>query len=101
MRVLVTGATGFAGSFLLEHLIRQNGGNTLFALARRRTALPEVAAGVQWLVGDLTDAGGAGAVMARAAPQGGYHLPGPAPGAAEGRGLASPQNVDAELQPLG
>jgi GDP-4-dehydro-6-deoxy-D-mannose reductase len=56
-RVIVTGATGFVGSHLLEFLLTQTGAQ-VYAAKRRRsdTSLPGYTGRVQWLEMDVTDA---------------------------------------------
>jgi nucleoside-diphosphate-sugar epimerase len=64
MRVLVTGAGGFVGSHLVESQLAQ--GNTVRALDLQVGALAHGAgaAGLEFVVGDLTDAGLVGALVA-------------------------------------
>lgn len=74
MRVLLTGATGFAGRHLLELLLAQ--GHTVWALVRQVSGvLPST---VTQMVGDLLDADGVKTAVSHANPQIIYHLAGQA-----------------------
>lgn len=66
--ILVTGATGFVGSHLIERAIRA--GELPWALARR----PRTTDGVRWLQADLTDPRAVVAAIERAEPERIYHL---------------------------
>ena len=74
MRVLITGATGFAGSHLVDLLL--NKGQELFALVRSasRPIHPDVSA----IVGDLGDADSLVAAVRQVEPDVIYHLGGQA-----------------------
>jgi nucleoside-diphosphate-sugar epimerase len=69
VRVLVTGASGFLGSFVCAELLRR--GHEVVALTRRPGTAP---AGTTAAVGDITDADSLLAAMAQAAPEAVVHL---------------------------
>lgn len=78
MRILITGATGFAGSHLVERLLAA--GHDLFALHHRQTthqALP-VHERLQSVEGDLLDEGSLITAVTTARPDIIYHLAGQA-----------------------
>lgn len=75
MRVLVTGATGFVGSHLLEYALAQ--GADVWGLRRSyRSPMDHVAhiGNVRWLDGDLTDAVAIRRVLAECWPDRIFHL---------------------------
>jgi GDP-4-dehydro-6-deoxy-D-mannose reductase len=74
---LVTGATGFAGSHLLEHLLEHEPHVTAWGHTGGR-ALPETNAGdrVAWAAVDVTDADAVAASLARIRPSAVYHCAG-------------------------
>lgn len=60
VRILVTGATGFAGSHLVEYLLREVSDVQIYALKRWRSPMDNCASfedddRVRWIEGDLTD----------------------------------------------
>jgi len=73
MRVLVTGATGFAGSHLVDHIATQ--GTQIYVLVRKT---PHVPSGVIAIKGDLTDPASLKTAIAQAKPDLIYHLAGQA-----------------------
>ncbi|HEX6385620.1 MAG TPA: GDP-mannose 4,6-dehydratase [Anaerolineae bacterium] len=78
MRVFVTGATGFAGSHLVEHLLAA--GHQIFALVHTSSSLHELPdhAHVTALSGDLLDPESLKATVSQAQPEVIYHLAGQA-----------------------
>lgn len=78
MRVFVTGATGFAGSHLVEHLLAA--GHQIFALVHTSSSLHELPdhAHVTALSGDLLDPESLKATVTQAQPEVIYHLAGQA-----------------------
>jgi GDP-4-dehydro-6-deoxy-D-mannose reductase len=78
MRVFVTGATGFAGSFLVEALVEK--GHEVWALVHRQTSHQAlvVTEAVLPIVGDLLDATQLETAVAQAQPDVIYHLAGQA-----------------------
>jgi len=99
MNVLVTGAAGFAGRYLLEHLRESGSRDTLFALARD-PPLPEAsAADIHWLQADLADPDAACRAVQAAEPEAIYHLAGHA-SAAGGRPEVFRANVDVTMNLL-
>ena len=78
MRVFVTGATGFAGSYILDALLAE--GHELFALVHRQTSHQQLMAHdcVTPMMGDLLDAVQLKTAVALAQPDVIYHLAGQA-----------------------
>ena len=76
MRIFVTGATGFAGSHLVESLLTD--GHDVWALHHAATSLQPVPVGVHAVNGDLLDLDGMKAAVAKAEPDIIYHLAGQA-----------------------
>jgi GDP-4-dehydro-6-deoxy-D-mannose reductase len=79
MRILLTGATGFAGGHLAEALVAHGGGVELFALSRRAEwpeDLRHLAARVNLVACDLCDGRAVDEVLRRAQPEQIYHLAG-------------------------
>lgn len=73
MRCLVTGATGFIGSFLVEHLLGE--GCETFALARQsEPARERLPAGVHVIEGAIEDAAACVRAIAESQPDRVYHL---------------------------
>src|SRR4051794_18839069 len=98
MNVLVTGAAGFAGCYLLEHFRESCGRATHFCLARDPP--PEAsAADIHWLQADLADPDAAGRAVQAAEPDAIYHLAGHA-SAAGGRPEVFRANVDVSMNLL-
>jgi GDP-4-dehydro-6-deoxy-D-mannose reductase len=73
---LVTGATGFAGSHLVDDLLRDH--DAVAAWANLRGAAPESRRGVEWQAVDLLDRSAVAAAIAREKPSVVYHLAGAA-----------------------
>src|SRR3954451_24496566 len=70
MRALITGATGFVGSHLVETLAKR--GATLAVLARatsKRDRLAHVHPAPEWIVGDLRDPSSCRSAVAAFAPE--------------------------------
>jgi GDP-4-dehydro-6-deoxy-D-mannose reductase len=80
MRVLVTGATGFAGRHLLRELQAATPGIRLFGLGRCLPPVP-APADVTFLAADIGSPGAVAAAVREAAPDQVYHLAGYASGA--------------------
>ena len=71
MKILVTGASGFVGRYVLECLLAQ--GHEVIALASHANALPQVKQ-VQWVQADLLDPTQITPLMQSMQPQGLIHL---------------------------
>lgn len=76
MRIFITGASGFAGSFLVERLIAE--GHQITALEHPATSRQQLPAGVTVVLGDLLDVAGMKTAVAQARPDVIYHLAGQA-----------------------
>ena len=90
MRIFVTGATGFAGSYLIEALL--NEGHDVFALVHRQTSHQELTENgrVVPMMGDLLDGVQVKTAVALAQPDVIYHLAGQA---YPGRSWQEPANT--------
>lgn len=71
MRILVTGASGFVGRHLCQHLLAQGDSIQIFGTCIQNTAKPD---GVTWHVLDLRDAVATRALVAETRPDAIYHL---------------------------
>jgi GDP-4-dehydro-6-deoxy-D-mannose reductase len=77
MRVLITGVTGFVGSYLAGHLLGTEPGIELFGMRRWRSPLDEITPlleRIELLEGDLLDASSLQRVVRASAPDVIYHL---------------------------
>jgi GDP-4-dehydro-6-deoxy-D-mannose reductase len=76
MNVLVTGAAGFAGRYLLEHLRERDDDNALYALVRDAPNDDDVEPGITWVQADLLEADVSQRAVEAAVPGVIYHLAG-------------------------
>jgi GDP-4-dehydro-6-deoxy-D-mannose reductase len=100
MNVLVTGAGGFAGGHLLDHLRAEGDGGELFGLGRQPPEPPAPREGVRWLTVDLLDAEATLQAVQTARPSVLYHLAGFSSGAGGDRTHVYELNVQVTLNLL-
>lgn len=74
MRVLITGASGFAGSYLAEYLCSLPEPLAVWGCAQTATAHPAAPAQLQWITADLRDPAQVQAVIQQVLPDQIYHL---------------------------
>ena len=92
-RILVTGAGGFVGGFLLAHLRETFPDAPLFGATQPGFPVPQTP-GVQWAECDITDAQSVSDFIKDTRPNYVYHLAGAASGAADDRAMVFAVNVE-------
>ncbi len=79
MKILITGATGFVGSHLIEYLLEKDGGIEIFAAQRRRSNIDNVRhllghKRIKWITMDITDSHSVTWLIENHAPDWCFHL---------------------------
>jgi GDP-4-dehydro-6-deoxy-D-mannose reductase len=74
MRILVTGAAGFVGGHLLDHLL--GGGASVTGWYRPNSDITNLRGGVEWAAVELLDRDAVGRAVADCRPEAVYHLAG-------------------------
>ncbi len=79
MNILMTGATGFVGSHLIEYLLKKEKDTSIFATRRHRSNLENVQhllkeKRVRWLPMDITDSHSVSSVIKESKPDWCFHL---------------------------
>lgn len=93
MRILITGANGFVGTYLIQFLQKAEPEAEIVGLVHGQAASPSFA-NVRFVSGDITDEANIRALVRRERPNHVYHLAGAASGAGQDRAAIIRANVE-------